>query len=159
MRWCSVDPGSCGAIVVWEDDKPVDLYRLEQEVGAQKEWKHLSIEILNCNACYVEKVRGMFWDGAASAFNFGWNCGMLHQFFKGEVEYISPQKWMNTMHAGLPKATPTKERSFIVAKKLYAGFLEKHNALRKKDDGVWDALLIGHYVLWTKKIEAGLGGK
>ena len=157
--WCSVDPGSCGAIVVWDGENPVALHRLEDLLGKKDCLKYLDLDLSRCKRAYVEKVRGMFWDSSASAFNFGWNCGIIHQFFKGNIEYITPQKWMNAMHAGLPKALKTKERSGIVAKKLYADFIKTHNALRAKDDGVWDALLLGHYVLWAKKLDDALMGK
>jgi hypothetical protein len=153
MKWASVDPGANGAIVVWEDDKPLHIILLRDTVGYKRELNRLDPEhqlLQDVRYAVVEKVRGMTWDGAASAFNFGWTCGILHQYFR-VTHYVSPQEWMNAMHRGLPKATKTKERSKHIANKLYGEFIKDYQ--KASDDGVWDAILIGGYWLWRTACE------
>jgi hypothetical protein len=159
MRWCSIDPGYKGAGVLWSNDMPVGIVRLSDVLGDAAKRRRVATELFSKHAALVivEKVHGIRGDGAASAFTFGFVCGMIHQAFPNIV-YLDPNKWMWQMHAGLPKATRTKERSYIVAALHYAEFMKEHNATLKKDDGVWDALLIGKYA-WCNGLVAKGNGK
>lgn len=152
MKFASVDPGANGAIIVWDDNVPIDVVRLSDVLGSQSEQKRLRgvQQLQGITFAVIERVRGMTHDSAASAYNFGWCCGILHQYFD-ETEYVAPLQWMNVMHRGLPKSMPTKERSYDIACRLYPEFLDKHKAHRKKDDGIHDALLIGAWYLWETK--------
>jgi hypothetical protein len=142
MKWVSIDPGWNGAIVVWDDSTPVGLFRIRTELGSRKYGRVLNG--FEGVPAIVEKVWGIKSDSSAGAFSFGFVCGMIHQHFDVK-HYVAPVKWMNIMHKGLPKAMDTKERSLTVAKLLYGEKVEEWKALAKQDDGVWDALLLGHY--------------
>lgn len=148
MNWCSVDPGAKGAIVCWHNEEPMHVIRLEQVLGQRKLMnRFLSQTAIDYNSfAVIEQVHGIVGDSASGAFNFGWICGILHQYFLNSI-YVSPMKWMHAMHAGLPKAMDTKARSYRVACLHYMEFLNNNNAHKKKDDGICDALLIGKYAI------------
>lgn len=151
MMWASVDPGANGCIVTWQEDVPIHVFRLADLLGAKANMCRLALpQQLQIEYAVVEKVRGMRGDGAAQAFNFGWNCGIIHQYFP-LCHYIGPVEWMGVMHKGLPKSMKTKLRSYKICDMLYKEFLNTHNAHCAADDGVWDALLLGRYWLWKQK--------
>lgn len=151
MNWVSVDPGANGCIIVWEDKTPTQVIMLCDVLGRKDELNRLALpQLLHVEFAVIEKVRGMTHDSAASAFNFGWVCGILHQYF-AVTHYVSPQEWQNAMHRGLPKVMKPKLRSKTIAEKLYGDFVKQNDLTLQKHDGAWDALLLGGYWIWKKK--------
>lgn len=145
MIWCSIDPGKNGAIVYWDKSTPVKVKRLADvdfmEVPIPRMFQNIQFAI-------CERVHGIIGDAASSSFTFGYVVGRLHQSILSDCQHlalISPMEWMNIMHAGMLKGVKTKVRSKIVASNLYSDFITMVDATKAGDDGIHDALLIGHY--------------
>ena len=147
MAWVSCDPGAKGAVVLWEGEKPVGLCRLRLISHANGLVmghipKHLSFAV-------IEDVHSILGDGLASAFTFGFNVGVLIQFLRDRtatINKVAPYKWQHLAHRGLPKKMDTKQRSLVVAQKLFPEFLEKMD-VKENEDGIHDALCLGFYWL------------
>lgn len=146
MIWSSIDPGKDGAIVYWQDANPIGMLQLRALDFIGVPIKKLLLQDTSLTIC--ENVHGIVGDSASSAFTFGYVVGRIHQKVIDEGSDLllcSPMRWMRKMHEGLPKGMPTKKRSLTVAVKLYEDFLLNSNVTGKSDDGVHDALLLGHF--------------
>lgn len=147
MAWVSCDPGAKGAVVLWEGERPVGLCRLRLISHANGLVmnhipNHLSFAV-------IEDVHSILGDGLASAFTFGFNVGVLIQFLRertATIHKVAPYKWQHLAHRGLPKKMDTKQRSLVVAQKLFPEFLE-NMGVKENEDGIHDALCLGFYWL------------
>jgi hypothetical protein len=147
MAWVSCDPGSKGALVVWHGEQPVGVCRL-------KSVSHANGIVLadfprEISFAVIEDVHSILGDGLASAFTFGFNVGVLIQFLRertATIHKVAPYKWQHLAHRGLPKKMDTKQRSLVVAQKLFPEFLEKMD-VKENEDGIHDALCLGFYWL------------
>lgn len=149
MKLCAIDPGLKGAMVMFDKDKPTGIIRLSDiYAGDNPPRTLLTCFMLNKFDCIVlEDVHAIFGDGAKAAYTFGFNNGILDaaiSIAKIDLYKVSPMRWMNEMHKGLPKTTATKERSAIVARTMYP---EITKDLKDSDDGIFDALLIGAWFI------------
>jgi crossover junction endodeoxyribonuclease RuvC len=100
-------------------------------------------EILRDNGAdhaYVEQVNA-FGMGASSAYNFGWNSGIIEcalSFWGVPFTYVTPQVWKKAMQC------PTeKDAARMRATQLLPA--HKHNWDLKKHDGRAEASLIALY--------------
>lgn len=149
MIWLSCDPGLNGAIVIWENETPLRYIRLRSL--ACNKLLTLSGDMLpeKIEQVVMERVNGIPGDGAVASFTFGYVTGMLTQFFRercDKVLTVPPRLWQETMHKGLSRTIPTKTRSIRIGQAMYPKFTAD---LVRRDDGVFDALLIGAYAYHT----------
>lgn len=143
-----VDPGVNGGLVfmsvagqIMSYNKMPKLASKEQDLGATLQLlKKARSDIL---MVVMEKVGSTFIGGKKQNFGFGRNVGQLEGLFTGMglgFELVLPKTWQKVMHDGANKALTAKERSKLVAKRLWPScdFLNDH-------DGVIDAALIAEY--------------
>lgn len=120
MRVLGIDPGNSGAVVVLEDDQPIEWMRMPvHEVGkstrvnaaALSDW----IKHLNVGCAYVEKVGAMPGQGVSSMFTFGHAAGTVMGILGAlEIPYVlvSPREWKK--NAGLIGSGKDASRSLAI---------------------------------------------
>lgn len=149
MKWCSIDPGMKGAVVIWNDDTiscVVPCSYDEDKMPDASMLKLFSIEKIKC--VVIEKTMGITGQSAVAAYNFGLGCGCWYGAVKAlniKLVTFTPGYWTRIAHKGLLKKDSTKERSRQIVEKLYPAILE----LYPNNDGVWDAICIG-VVAWKE---------
>ena len=151
MRWASIDPGSKGGVVVWDDKVPVKCFVMPM-IGSDVNVVEIG-EVFDEEKVYyivIEKVGGMPGQSAPAAFKFGRDVGCIIGLAIGKtlsVQSITPQAWQRKFHAGIPIKTLPKDRSRMAAQRLYPAmvpFLKETDRCRVLHDGMCDALGIGH---------------
>lgn len=101
MRLIGIDPGASGAIVLLEDDYPIEwLLMPTMKVGSTTKVNSAALSrfIYECNVkvARVEHVHSMPKQGVSSSFNFGHSCGVIEGVlgaFEVSIELVTPQKW------------------------------------------------------------------
>jgi len=99
---------------------------------------------------YIEKVAAMPGQGVTSMFSFGRNFGQWEGVITAlgcSVHYVTPQRWMKTMLADMPKG---KESARMRALQLFPHLADRLKF--KKNNGRADALLIAEY---GRRVELG----
>jgi hypothetical protein len=134
-----------GAIIYWEDDTPKNMKRIRDIDFMENSIPRLFI---NTDVCICEKANGIPGSSALTSFNFGYNVGRMHQSILQDSKkliLISQKEWRDIMYTWMVKGISVKKKNSIVANNLYHSFLDMRNCLRPEDEGVQEALLIGHY--------------
>ena len=108
MLVIGIDPGASGAIVMLEDDVPIEwLVMPTYKVGSAtrvnaSELCYFMDQGKFVNHIFIEQVGAMPGQGVSSMFNFGHSCGTVMGVV-GALGYahtmVTPQKWKKT--AGL----------------------------------------------------------
>lgn len=103
--------------------------------------------LLDCTV-FIEKVSAMPKQGVVSMFNFGSQIGALRALlhsFKIEHYEVTPQAWQKVMHEGAPAGQDAKQRSLIVARRIFPKINLVKAGCKFPDEGFVDALLIAEY--------------
>jgi crossover junction endodeoxyribonuclease RuvC len=90
---------------------------------------------------YIEKVSAQFGNGAASAFTFGFVCGVIESCVVSlaiPFTYVTPQAWKKAMDCPADK-DGARQRATQLLPHL------AHNWTLKRQDGVAEAALIALY--------------
>lgn len=152
----AIDPGLSGAIALYHtvsgvlevDDIPVQIAK---KTGNRYDLARLRALIEEnasfADACVVEKVTSMPRQGVASAFNFGYGCGLLDGLLEQyplPVYHITPAVWK--AGAGIARLGPTAKRADRknAARDRACEVFPKYTSLfaRVKDDGRAEAALL-----------------
>jgi crossover junction endodeoxyribonuclease RuvC len=152
MWTIGVDPGASGAIVLLENDQPIEWMEMPtMKVGTTTKVNAAALSnfIYKCDQnvsrqliAYVELVHSMPKQGVASSFNFGHSCGVVEGVlaaFDIPIQLVTPQKWKKA--AGLIGTDKDAARSKAI--QLYPTWRD----LDKKGKGqaLADAALIARY--------------
>lgn len=147
-----IDPGASGAIVLLEDDQPIEWMEMPtMKVGSTTRVNAAALSdfIYQCDKhdskqliAYVELVHSMPKQGVTSSFNFGHSCGVVEGVlgaFNIPIQLVTPQKWKK--NAGL--IGMDKDASRTKAIQLWPSWRD----LDKKGKGqaLADAALIARY--------------
>ena len=102
MLILGIDPGASGAVVLLEDEVPIEWMRMPTyKVGSAtrvnaSELTYFMDRTKYIDMVYVEQVGAMPGQGVASMFNFGHSCGVVMGVI-GALGYshtmVTPQKW------------------------------------------------------------------
>ena len=102
MLTIGIDPGASGAIVMLEDDQPIEWMEMPtMKVGSATrvnaaELSYFLDQGRFVDHIYIEAVHAMPGQGVSSMFNFGHACGVVMGVL-GVYEYpltmVTPQKW------------------------------------------------------------------
>lgn len=147
-----IDPGLGGALALVSVAGRVEVLvapKFEKTLDLEKIKFWLWPKRALIQHAVIEQVGARPGQGVSSMFKFGRVYGNMEGLLTAlEIPYtlISPQRWMKTMHAGVPLELEAKERSAIAASRLFP----KANLVRgprsgKPHDGVVDAVLIAEY--------------
>jgi len=155
MRRIGIDPGISGAIVLLEDDTPVEWSLMPtMKIGSQNRVNAVALAALireyalrypeQPSFAYVEQVHAMPKQGVSSMFSFGHSCGVIAGVlgaFEISVTYVTPQMWK--MRAHLTNKDKDSARSLAI--QMWPHWRE----LDKKGQGqaLADAALIARYGL------------
>ena len=153
MRRIGIDPGISGAIVVLEDNTPVEWALMPtMKIGSQNRVNAVALAALlrgygqsyrDVHA-YVEQVHAMPKQGVSSMFSFGHSCGVIAGVlgaFEIPVTYVTPHMWK--MRAHLTNKDKDAARSLAI--QMWPHWRE----LDKKGQGqaLADAALLARYGL------------
>jgi crossover junction endodeoxyribonuclease RuvC len=148
MKVFGIDPGATGAIVLLEDDEPIEwMIMPTYKVGSATRVN--ASELTNfldqgkyVDHVYVEQVGAMPGQGVTSMFNFGHSCGTVMGVI-GALGYshtmVTPQKWKK--NAGL--IGTDKDASRARAIQLWPDWRDL--AQKGKGQAYADAALIARY--------------
>jgi crossover junction endodeoxyribonuclease RuvC len=155
MRRIGIDPGISGAIVVLEDNTPVEWALMPtMKIGSQNRVNAVALAALLREyihrypeqpvTAYVEQVHAMPKQGVSSMFSFGHSCGVIAGVlgaFEIPVTYVTPQMWK--MRAHLTNKDKDAARSLAI--QMWPHWRE----LDKKGQGqaLADAALLARYGL------------
>lgn len=144
----SVDPGKCGAMVVWHNNLPFHIENNPYEGTRLNIAKVIMLfRAYNPKILVIEDVSTSPKMGVVSAANFLYNLAVFHTaaIANGcEVIRIKPQKWKATMGLyGKPKPY-----ALVKIKEVYPDFDDKHS--NKLDRA--EAVLIGAAYQKLKKL-------
>jgi crossover junction endodeoxyribonuclease RuvC len=101
MKCIGIDPGASGAIVLLENDQPIEWMEMPtMKIGSTTKVNAAALSnfIYECDVkiAYVELVHSMPKQGVASSFNFGHSCGVIEGVlgaFDIPIQLVTPQKW------------------------------------------------------------------
>jgi crossover junction endodeoxyribonuclease RuvC len=147
------DPGLTGGIAFRGDNitltMPMPLIGNELDLleicciirNIHRDWK--------IDMALVEKVSAMPKQGVVSMFRFGEGYGSLKGILAAlQIPYtlVTPQAWTKEMHAGLSKDIPAKDRSRMVASRIFpdVDFLASPRS-KVPHSGKIDALLLAEH--------------
>jgi crossover junction endodeoxyribonuclease RuvC len=97
---------------------------------------------------FIEKVNAMPKQGVVSMFNFGQQIGALRALLHANRiphHEVTPQAWQKVMHEGAPAGQDPKQRSLIIARRLFPAINLVREGRKFPDEGFIDALLIADY--------------
>lgn len=150
-----VDVGLKGALAFYDG---YELLIYDMPVKENGKNKRIDCQILNeiifhqhstIDHFMIENVNA-FNMGRTSAFNFGWNCGVVEALAEAhglKYKYVTPHVWKNALDC------PTdKNEAMDRASQLMPSY--KHNWPLKKHDGRAEAAMIALYG-WNKKFNKG----
>lgn len=139
-----IDVGATGALAFYDKD---ELIIYDMPVFQRNKTKRVDchalcdiIKMHEAQHVYIEQVNA-FGMGASSAYNFGWNCGVIEGIVseaKLPFTYVTPMKWKKEL--SVPK---DKDAARMRATQLLPEF--KDNWPLKKHDGRAEASLIALY--------------
>jgi crossover junction endodeoxyribonuclease RuvC len=155
MRRIGIDPGISGAIVVLEDNIPVEWSLMPtMKIGSQNRVNAVALAALireyahrypeQPTFAYVEQVHAMPKQGVSSMFSFGHSCGVIAGVlgaFEIPVTYVTPQMWK--MRAHLTNKDKDSARSLAIQMWPHWRELDKKGA----GQALADAALIARYGL------------
>jgi crossover junction endodeoxyribonuclease RuvC len=147
MRVIGIDPGASGAIVLLEDNIPIEwtimpTYKVGSATRVNASELVYFMDNMDIDHVYVEQVGAMPGQGVTSMFNFGHSCGTVMGVI-GALDYphtmVTPQKWKKA--AGLIGTDKDAARARAI--QLWPTW----RALDSKGKGqaFADAALIGRY--------------
>lgn len=162
MQIAGIDPGLDGAIAVL-DRQGVVATTVMPTVKAGKRRLLNGIALRNLlrrdlDHVFLEEPQVVPKKSSAlTNLSVGRMFGMIEGILVAEhVPYtlVRPQVWTRQMHAGLPREASTKQRSMIVAQRLFPSIpLLATERSRKPHDGIVDALLIAE---WGRRLLNGV---
>lgn len=152
----SIDPGKKGAIAVFEDGK-FKYYKKMPLIGTEVDFKELYKILHPCNydddVYYVLEYTKVNYSGgksqiASSSMQLGCILGYL-SIFEKPWYVVPPNKWQKYVCKGIDKTGNTKLTSYMAFQRLFPDLIDmvKINAQPKFDDGIVDAILLGHYAI------------
>ena len=146
-----VDPGLGGGLAIIGNEgimtETMPVTAGEIDLARLARW--LKAHSHDISMAFVEKVHSMPKQGVSSTFKFGDVYGTIKGMltaFGIPFELVTPQSWTKELHAGVSKGLPAKERSRLVASRLFPDLdLRESSRCRVPHDGMIDALLIAEY--------------
>ncbi len=151
MNIAGIDPGVSGAVVFLGDDPITHEMPVFQITKGKSLRKQINIpafiKIFEENRpdhVYVERVSAQFGNGAASAFTFGFGCGVIETALvalKIPFTYVTSMKWKKDLDCPADKDGARQRASQLLPDLA-------HNWSLKRQDGVAEAALIS---LWGLK--------
>ena len=145
-----IDPGLSGAIVVLEDDVPIDWYRMPRtKIGAANRVNGYALASFIRGSiygekeivAYVELVGSMPRQGVASMFSFGHAAGVIQGVlgaYRIPVTMVTPQAWKK--RAGLIGKNKDASRALAIQMWPLWRELEKKGAGQAYADAAFIAL-------------------
>lgn len=151
MFYIGVDPGLKGGIAILKSTGEVIRCVPMPTVGNEISLIRLQSELYfsSDNIAFVEHSQAISKAGAGTVFKFGMGFGAIlgvlaarHQAYT----LVKPRVWQKEMHAGSDPDLDPKDRSLIVAERLFPkqNFLASERC-KKPHDGMIDAVLIAEY--------------
>ena len=148
-RLIGVDPGLSGALVVLDNNEPVEWELMPvMKVGTQNRVNgaavYAFIAASRCEHVYIESVHAMPKQGVSSTFNFGHAAGVVEGVVAAmSLPYtlVTPQYWKK--HAGLIGTEKDAARARAI--QLWPKWKEIHKKI--KGQAYADAALIARYGL------------
>ena len=161
MNYIGIDPGLRGGIALIQDNKkivviPMPLigpkdYDVQIMSSIFLVMKESGIPIL----ATIEKQQAMPGQGLSSTLKTGIGFGLLIGLLTAlEIPFqvIPPQKWQKNLFVGLPVKQDTKDKSAIIAKRLFPGVdFKRTDRCTTLSDGLTDAACIAEYGRRTGK--------
>lgn len=147
MRMVGIDPGASGAIVLLENDVPIEWIEMPvTKIGSTTRVNAASLaDFVACcepDHVYVESVHSMPKQGVASSFNFGHNVGTVMGVLGAlglSHTLVTPQKWKKA--AGLIGTDKDASRSRAI--QLWPNWRDLDK--KAKGQALADAALIARY--------------
>jgi hypothetical protein len=147
-----VDPGKQGAIVIVNELG----YIVAKSVmfldsgGELDPWAYQEfLKQHKVDHVVIEHVHAIFGSGAKATFNFGMSfmfCTLIPKLMKLPYQLVLPTEWQKVMHKGMDKKIKAKQRSLIVAHRLWPNAdLRASERCKAPHDGIVDALLISEW--------------
>lgn len=143
----SIDPGLKGAIIAWNERKPIAYLPLSPETFEDMSYliQWCRSNITTPRVIVIEKITPRPGQSIRAVSTSSVNWGkllMLQYLLKAEIVSVSPVTWSSAMHSLLTKESDDpKKHSEAVAEKLFHDFLKDIKKVHR--EGVIDALLIG----------------
>ena len=155
-----IDPGSRGGVAlinrkgevvrletmpaVASRFNPASFIQLLRELSEFCAWHEESIDLVT-----IEHVHAMPGQGVTSMFSFGYTCGAIEAgviSMGWRYSLVRPQTWQKALHEGVDKSRfDSKQRSLIVAQRLFPGENWIPPRGKKPHDGLIDAALLCEY--------------
>ena len=147
MRLIGIDPGASGALVVLENDEPIEWMLMPtMKVGSATRVNAAELasflDLAAADHVFIEKVGAMPGHGVTSMFNFGHSCGVLEGVMGAmRIPYtlVTPQSWKKA--AGL--LGTDKDASRARAIQLWPDWRDLDKKI--KGGAYADAALIGRF--------------
>lgn len=162
MRYITLDTGKKGAMVLFEDGKPLEALAFEA-MGRGVDVYEIEIALMDWQPeiAYIELITPRPGQSAKSTFTQGYVCGQCEAIAQlaaiPEIEYIPPQRWTNFTKRLSPRPEQTSKQ---IAQELTAKFYSKFAAPYKSKrghklyhDGIADCLCINMYIQRDKFID------
>ena len=168
MNILGCDPGLSGGLVLLDEKRNIILKYVMPIIQVEKKnkgkfSKKSFIDLIKLNEifeeikmnrvdhAYLESVSSMPGQGIASSFRFGQVFGMLEATIAAhKIPYtlIHPKSWTKVLHESISKEINTKDRSLIVAKRLFPNYdLRISSRSKKWHDGLVDGVLLAEFGL------------
>lgn len=151
-HFIGVDPGMGGGIACVRSDGALEWCVPMPVIGKAIDVRALASLIAGGEGSTVgvEACHSMPAQGVASSFRFGKNCGIVEGVVGTlglPLVMVTPQAWQKVMHAGIERSLDPKQRSLLVATRLFPQqrFLPTSRST-KPHDGLVDASLIARYL-------------
>ena len=150
MKVIGIDPGVTGCIAYYDGGelllRDMPVHEITKNGKSRKRVDVLGIraalvEFADAEHVFIEQVSAQFGNGAASAFTFGFGCGVIEAVVSCcgyPFTYVSPMRWKKDLTVPADKDAARMRASQLLPK-------WSDNWLRKKDDGRAESALIA---LW-----------
>lgn len=148
-----------GAFALYDTENGhIDLYSMPV-IGSEIDGRGISETILDIKKYsfskgspimwYLEKPQSMPGNAGQAMLRYGWGIGIIEGIlisFKEPYHFVHPSTWTKEMHGGMPKDLSTKNKSAIVAQRIFPLLsLKRTKKCKKSDEGFVDAILIAEY--------------
>jgi len=126
----AIDPGSSGAVAVWQDGEEVATHKMPETRG-DAIFLLKTLFVPKESVAYIEKIAGFIPDGGASQmFEFGKSverCGAILETLGCPIIEIPPQSWQKLM--GMGKSERRQIPKELQGKKLTAAQKEEKKVI------------------------------
>jgi len=152
-----VDPGLTGGLCLLTMKGEIALLTkmpfAVKEIDLLELFRYFKLHAPKIEKVFIERSQAFPGMSAAAQFSVGKSFAYVEAMVVANglpYELVPPSVWTKAIHKGVTPKLKSKEKSLIVAKRLYPGIAEICTTPRGKLlDGLIDALLIARYGLNT----------